>query len=173
MAELALIGARRTRLQAECANGNKGAEAALKLLHDSGRFLSTVSIGITLVGVLVSTVGGDSFVGPLGEEIASVPGLEPYAHPLAIGLVVVTISFLSVVVGELVPKRIALGAPERLAIALARFMTIFAVVAMPAERVLSGASTLVLKLLPLPKASKVPGQRHRDQPDDARGCRGR
>jgi putative hemolysin len=156
MAELALIGARRTRLQAEAANGNKGAEAALKLLHDSGRFLSTVSIGITLIGVLVSTVGGDSFVQPLVEEISLLPWLEPYSHPLAIGLVVVTISFLSVVVGELVPKRIALASPERLAIALSRFMTVFAVIAMPAERVLSAASTLVLKLLPIPKANKVP-----------------
>jgi len=156
MAELALIGARRTRLQAEAANGNKGAEAALKLLHDSGRFLSTVSIGITLIGVLVSTVGGDSFVQPLVEEISLLPWLEPYAHPLALGLVVVTISFLSVVVGELVPKRIALGSPERLAMSLSRFMTVFAVIATPAERVLSAASTLVLKLLPIPKANKVP-----------------
>jgi putative hemolysin len=156
MAELALVGARRTRLQAEAANGNKGAEAALKLLQDSPRFLSTVSIGITLIGVLVSTIGGDSFVEPLSNEINAIPGLEPYARPLAIGAVVVAISFMSLVVGELVPKRIALGSPERIAMVMARFMAAFSVVAMPAERVLSGASSLVLALLPIPKASKTP-----------------
>jgi putative hemolysin len=156
MAELALVAARRTRLQAEAANGNKGAEAALKLLQDSGRFLSTVSIGITLIGVLVSTLGGDSFVEPLAGEIAVMPGLAPYARPLAIVLVVVTISFCSVVIGELVPKRIALGSPERLAMGMSRFMTVFAALALPVERVLSGTSSLVLALLPLPKAAKVP-----------------
>jgi putative hemolysin len=156
MAELALVGARRTRLQAESAAGNKGADAALKLLQDSGRFLSTVSIGITLIGVLVSTIGGDSFVTPLAEEIDLIPGLAPYSHPLAIVLVVMTISFLSVVVGELVPKRIALAAPERIAMALSRFMAGFAVVATPAERVLSAASSLVLKLLPISKEAKAP-----------------
>jgi putative hemolysin len=156
MAELALIGARRTRLQAEAANGNKGAEAALKLLHDSNRFLSTISIGITAIGVLVSTVGGDSFVEPLATEFAMLPTLAPYARPLAIGSVVVAISFLSVVFGELVPKRIALASPERLAMATSRFMTVFARIAMPAERVLSGASTLVLMLLPLAKSGTVP-----------------
>jgi putative hemolysin len=156
MAELALVGARRTRLQAQAAAGNKGAEAALKLLQDSGRFLSTVSIGITLIGVLVSTIGGDSFVTPLADEMDRIPGFEPYSHPLAIGLVVVAISFLSVVVGELVPKRIALAAPERIATALSRFMAAFAVVATPAERVLSAASSLVLRLLPLSKETKAP-----------------
>jgi putative hemolysin len=83
MAELALIAARRTRLQAEAVNGNRGAAAALRLLQDSGRFLSTVSIGISLIGVLVSTLGGDSFVEPLVGEIAMLPVLEPYARPLA------------------------------------------------------------------------------------------
>lgn len=156
MAELALIAARRTRLQAEAVNGNRGAAAALRLLQDSGRFLSTVSIGISLIGVLVSTLGGDSFVEPLVGEIALMPILAPYARPLAVGLVVITISFLSVVIGELVPKRIALGRPEQLAIALARVMTLVAIVAMPLERVLSGITTFVLWLLPVPKADKVP-----------------
>jgi putative hemolysin len=156
MAELALIGARRTRLQAEAANGNKGAQAALRLLHESGRFLSTVSIGISLIGVIVSTVGGDSFVEPLVNQFSRVPAIEPYAHTLAIGVVVVAISFLSVVVGELVPKRIALAHPERLAIALAQFMTVVARIATPAERVLSAASTLVLKLLPISSMGRAP-----------------
>jgi len=152
MAELAVVGARRTRLQAEAADGSKGARAALKLQADSGRFLSTVSIAITLIGVLVSTVGGDSLVGPLYGLFGLVPALAPYAHVLAIGSVVVVISFCTIVLGELVPKRIAVGNPERLATSLARFMTWFAVVVRPIELVLSGASGLVLKLLPVGSA---------------------
>jgi putative hemolysin len=154
MAELALVGARRTRLQAEALDGSKGAQAALALLQDTGRFLSTVSIGITLIGVIVSTVGGASFVDPLAAELDLFPAIAPYGHSIAIGLVVVTISFLTIVLGELVPKRIAIGRPEQLAVALARFMTIFARIATPAERLLSGASTLVLKLLPIQIADK-------------------
>jgi putative hemolysin len=149
MAELAVIGSRRTRLQAEAANGNKGAEAAVKLLGDSGRFLSTVSIWITLIGVIVSTVGGDSFVEPLVAEFTLMPALAPYAHPLALGIVVVAVTFCMVVLGELVPKRLAVGHPERIATALARFMTLVSAVVRPAEWVLSNATELVLKLLPI------------------------
>jgi putative hemolysin len=156
MAELALFGSRRTRLQAEAEAGNAGARAALALLADSGRFLSTVSIGITLIGVIVSTIGGDSFVEPLVQVLSQMPMLAPYAHPLAIGIVVASISFCSVVIGELVPKRIAIGSPERLAMALSRFMTLFAAVAKPVEFVLSGASSLLLRLVPIPSSKASP-----------------
>ncbi len=156
MAELALIGARRARLQTEADRGNKGAEAALALLRDSGRFLSTVSIGISLIAVIVSTIGGDSFVSPLDTAISFVPALQPYAHPLAIAAVVVAITFCTVVLGELVPKRIAVGHPEQLAMLLARFMTAFARIVTPIEWLLSGASTLVLKLLPISGADRAP-----------------
>jgi putative hemolysin len=142
MAELALIGARRARLQSEAARGNKGAQSALKLLEESGRFLSTVSIGISLIAVIVSTVGGDSFVEPVSELLSVVPALVHYSHALAIGAVVVAISFCTVVLGELVPKRIAVGHPEKLAMLLARFMTGFAWLVTPIERLLSGAEAL-------------------------------
>jgi putative hemolysin len=156
MAELALIGARRTRLQAEAAEGNRGAGTALKLKLDSSRFLSTVSIGITLIGVLVSTIGGDSFVGPLVAEFEAVPPLAAYAHPLAIGIVVLSVTFLSVVLGELVPKRIAVSHPERIAATLAPFMTVVAAIVKPAEILLSAASSLVLRLLPVASAAYRP-----------------
>ncbi len=156
MAELALIGSRRTRLQALAADGDKGAQAALRLLNDSGRLLSTVSIGITLIGVLVSTIGGASFVEPLADLLSEIPGFTPYAHPIAIGVVVVAISFCTVVLGELVPKRIAVGHPERISSVLARFIALFATIATPAEWVLSTASDLVLKLLPISAAAQQP-----------------
>lgn len=149
MAELALVGARRTRLQAEAAEGSKGAQIALRLIDDSGRFLSTVSIGITLIGVVVSTIGGDSFVGPLVAMISASEVLAPYAHAIALVGVVAGITFCTVVLGELVPKRVAIANPERLAVLLSRFMTFFAALVRPVEIVLSGATTLVLRLLPV------------------------
>ncbi|GGF34956.1 hypothetical protein GCM10011611_46480 [Aliidongia dinghuensis] len=156
MAELALVGARRTRLQAAANNGNRGAQAALALLSQSGRFLSTVSIGITLIGVSVSTIGGDTFVNPLADVLADIPGIGDYAHPLAVGIIVLSISFLTVVIGELVPKRIAISHPEAISLRLARLMTLVMRVVSPAEWFLSGATNLVLKLVPISKPSSTP-----------------
>ena len=153
MAELALIGARRTRLEAEAGDGRPGARSALRLKQDSGRFISTVSIGVTLIGVLVSTVGGDSFVGPLAEEFEAVPGIGAYAHPLAIVVIVAALTICSVVLGELVPKRIAVAGPERIAMALAPFMTLIAAGVRPVEWLLSGVTTAILKLLPVAAAA--------------------
>ncbi len=156
MAELALVGSRRTRLQASANGGNRGAQAALALLNQSGRFLSTVSIGITLIGVSVSTIGGDSFVIPLTAELERIPVLADYAHPLSVGIIVISIAFLTVVVGELVPKRIAIGNPEAISSFLARLMTIVMNVVAPAEWFLSGATDLILKLVPISKGSSAP-----------------
>lgn len=156
MAELALVGSRKTRLQASANNGNRGAVAALALLNKSGRFLSTVSIGITLIGVSVSTIGGDSFAIPLTAAIGTIPVLGDYSHALAVGLIVIGISFLTIVVGELVPKRIAIAHPEAISTFLARFMTVVTIVVSPAEWFLSGATDLVLKLLPLSTKSSAP-----------------
>jgi putative hemolysin len=148
MAEIALIAARRTWLEAEARGGHRGAQVALKLLDDPGRFLSTVSVAITLIAVSVSTVGGDSFVEPLMVPLSGVDWLAPYAHTVALGIVVVVISFLSLVLGELVPKRIAVAHPETLAKSVAIPIAWFSRFAHPAERVLSFASSLVLALLP-------------------------
>ena len=156
MAELALVGARKTRLQASANNGNRGAVAALALLNKSGRFLSTVSIGITLIGVSVSTIGGDSFAIPLAAAIDRIPALADYSHAIAVGLIVISISFMTIVVGELVPKRIAIAHPEAISTFLARFMTVVTIVVSPAEWFLSGATNLVLKLLPLSTTSSAP-----------------
>jgi putative hemolysin len=156
MAELAVIGARRTKLQAASANGDAGAKAALALLHDSGRFLSTVSIGITVIGIVVATVEGDSFVQPLVDVVVRVPGLQPYAHALSLALIVTANTLLTVVFGELVPKRIAIGRPEAIASKLAGVMTVVSRIVTPAEWLLSGLSSLVLRLLPVPHAAPSP-----------------
>jgi putative hemolysin len=156
MSELALIGARRTKLQAASADGDPGAKAALALLHDSGKFLSTVSIGITAIGIVVATIEGDSFVQPLVDEIRTLPVIGPYAHALSIALVVVANTLLTVVFGELVPKRIAIGQPEIIAAKLAGIMTVVSRIVGPAEWLLSGLSSLVLRLLPIPHAGPAP-----------------
>ena len=156
MAEMALVGARKTKLQAAAANGDRGAKAALALLEDTGRFLSTVSIGIIVISIIVSTIGGDSFVAPLNAQLAAFPWLAPYAHGLSIGIVVVVNAVFALIFAELVPKRIALGRPEAIATRSALVMTVFSRIVLPFERLLSGASNLVLAILPIPSAAAAP-----------------
>ncbi len=156
MAEMALVAARRTKLQAAAANGDHGAKAALALLEDTGKFLSTVSIGIIVISIIVSTVGGDSFVEPVEEELDTVPWLVPWAHGLSVAIVVVVNAVFALIFAELVPKRIALGAPEAIAMRSAMLMTVFSRLVLPLEWLLSAATDLVLKILPIKAAAKAP-----------------
>ncbi|MDB4474747.1 CNNM domain-containing protein, partial [Opitutaceae bacterium] len=111
MAEAALISARKSRLRELADNGDKRAQAALETATDPARFLSTVQVGITLVAVLAGALGGGVLTARLEQIFASIAFIEPFARPLALGLVVVTITLASVVLGELVPKRVALLRP--------------------------------------------------------------
>lgn len=156
MAEMALVGARRTKLQAAAANGDHGAKAALALLEDTGKFLSTVSIGIIVISIIVSTIGGDSFVEPVEEQLDSVPWLVPWAHGLSVTIVVLVNAVFALIFAELVPKRIALGAPEAIAMRSAVLMTVFSRLVLPLEWLLSAATDLVLKILPIKAAAKAP-----------------
>lgn len=147
MAEMAVVSSRRSRIEQMREAGRPGAEAALALLADPTRFLSTVQIGITMVGVLAGAFGGAT----LGDHLAAALeglGLEPAtAATVAISSVVVTITFLSLVIGELVPKRIALTAPEAIALRVAPMMRVLASIGHPAVWVLRHATDLVLRLL--------------------------
>ena len=107
MAELAVISSRRARLQAMADEGNRGARAALGLLDNSGRFLSSVQIGITLVGILAGAYGGANLAEPLGAKLAAIPWLAAHAETIAFALVVAVITYASLVIGELVPKQVA------------------------------------------------------------------
>ena len=156
MAEMALVAARRTKLQAAAANGDHGAKAALALLEDTGKFLSTVSIGIIVISIIVSTIGGDSFVQPVEEELDTVPWLVPWAHGLSVTIVVLVNAVFALIFAELVPKRIALGAPEVIAMRSAMLMTVFSRMVLPLEWLLSAATELVLKILPIRAAAKAP-----------------
>src|SRR5215218_2575573 len=120
MSELAIVSARRGRLLALERRGSVGATAAMALAEDPQRFLPTVQVGITLVGILAGVFGGARIAGPLGEVLAEIPALRGVASELAFALVVIAITYANLIVGELVPKTIALRDPERIAVVVAR-----------------------------------------------------
>lgn len=150
MSELAIVSSRPARLQAMAEGGSSGAAAALHLSKDPGRFLSTVQIGITLIGIIAGAYSGASLGAPTGERIAQL-GLvsDKWAMNIGFGLVIGATTFASLVIGELVPKQFALVAPERIAAIVARPMEWLARIAAPFVWVLDKSSSLIFKLLGL------------------------
>src|SRR5215216_5789614 len=112
MSEIALVSSRKSRLEAEAKQGNVRAKAALELAESPNRFLSTVQVGITLIGILTGIYSGESLTAPIQTFLEGFEFLRPYAHTVSVGLVVVIITYFSVVVGELLPKQIGLANPE-------------------------------------------------------------
>ncbi|HEX5453547.1 MAG TPA: hemolysin family protein [Stellaceae bacterium] len=150
MAEIALVSARRARLQPLAADGNTGAEAALELKSDPSRLLATVQIGITIIAVLSGTFGEATLGAGLQAHLEAQGGaIAQYAHAISMAVVVIGISYFSLILGELAPKRIALAHPERIAASLARFMRGLSVAAAPIEWLLSATTDLILRLLPV------------------------
>ena len=147
MSEMALVSSRKTRLQKLSAERRSGAKAALKLHEEPSRFLSTVQVGITSVGILSGALGEDALTTPLYQQLIQFPFLQPYADVLALVLTVSVITYLSVVVGELVPKRLALLRPEGIALVVARPMNVLAWIASPLVWLLSSSSNLLLRVL--------------------------
>lgn len=148
MSEIAVVSARKARLQQLADEGDAKARAALGLANAPDRFLSTVQIGITLVGILAGAFGGATLSEKLAAQLALVPALAPYSQPLALVVVVAIITYLSLIIGELVPKRIALNNPEGIASAIARPMSLLSKVAAPFVYLLSVSTAVVMKLLP-------------------------
>lgn len=155
MSELALVSARRARLQGMAEQGHRGARAALTLAEDPNRLLSTVQVGITLVGIFAGAFGGATLSEPLRDWLAPLPVVGPWADGLSFALVVVAITYFSLIVGELVPKRIALNHAEAIASRVARPMQTVAAVGAPIVWLLQRSTELVLKLLGI---SAVPAQ---------------
>jgi putative hemolysin len=131
MSETALVSSRKARLKQRAEAGDKGARAALRLAESPNRFLSTVQIGISLVGVLAGAFGGATLARPLADALRTVPALAPYAGPLAFGTVVVAITYLSLIIGELVPKRLALNGAEAVASRVAGPMRLLSAITAP------------------------------------------
>ncbi|CCG08273.1 hemolysin family protein [Pararhodospirillum photometricum] len=150
MSELAILSARRAVLSTQASQGSRGARVALQLADNPGRFLSSVQIGITLVGILAGAYSGATLADKLAVWIiATWPTLAAAADALAIALVVGAITFASLILGELVPKQIALAAPERVAALVARPMVGVARLALPLVWILEASTRLILRLLGL------------------------
>ncbi len=147
MSEIAVVSANRFRLQQRAEEGDRAAARALALAENPDRFLSTVQVGITLVAVVSGAIGGATLTGPVAEAVARVAWLAPYAQPLAYALVVAGITYLSIVVGELVPKRLALADPEGVATGLAGLMHGLSLAARPVVWLLAASTRVVLRLL--------------------------
>ncbi|MFV9504290.1 MAG: hemolysin family protein [Oscillochloridaceae bacterium umkhey_bin13] len=150
--ELAILGAKRSRLEEKADDGDAGAKAALALQDDPNRFLSAVQIGITLIGVLTGAFGGASIATQLTPLFSELPVIGPYAYSVAFGLVVITITYLTLVFGELVPKRIALLRPEGYATTVAAPLSFVALLATPLMSLLAASTQLVLRLIGLGNA---------------------
>lgn len=147
MSELAIVASKRVRLERRAEQGDAGAQTALALSANPGEFLSTVQVGITLVGVIASVYGGATIAEQLALQLESVSWIGDRAEAVALVIVVAGITVLSVILGELVPKRIALGNPERVAAIVARPMLLLSRAASPLVRLLTGSSQLILRLV--------------------------
>jgi putative hemolysin len=156
MAEMAIVSARKPRLQQMADEGSPSALAALRLAEDPGDFLSTVQIGITLIGILTGAFGGAALSGTVAEWLSYIPALQPFAEPLAVALVVLLTTYLSLVVGELVPKRIALNNAERIASWVAGPMRVLSAITRPAVWVLDKSSSGLLRVLGIKRNNEPP-----------------
>jgi putative hemolysin len=147
LSELAVVSARRPRLQQMAVNGQRGAQIALELAASPGQFLSTVQVGITLVGILAGAYSGATVADNVAIWLARVPGLAAYANAIAVGVVVVVITYLSLVIGELVPKRLALRNAEAMAVRVAPGLQLLARITGPVVNVLNASTEWVLRVL--------------------------
>jgi putative hemolysin len=154
MSELAIVSARRPRLKSMEKAGRRGATAALALAADPGRFLSAVQIGITLIGILAGAYSGASLGVPVGQRLAAA-GLDPDLAPrVGFILVIIVVTYLSLVIGELVPKQFALRSPERIAVVMAIPMQWVARLTAPLVWVLDRTSAMIFALLRLKRENE-------------------
>lgn len=152
MAEIAILSAKKSRLQKLANDDNKNAQTALELAQHPNKLLSTVQIGITLIGILAGAYGGSTVAEMLGKELQMFPAIAPYSEALAFVIVVGIITYLSLIIGEIVPKRLALLNPEKIAVNIAQPMSLLARFASPVVAILSISTDFVLRFFPLPKS---------------------
>jgi putative hemolysin len=147
MSEIALISARKNRLENAAKKGNPSAQAALDLANSPNKFLSTVQIGITLIGILTGIFSGDKITSDVKLFIQTFESLKPYADSISVGIVVVILTFFSLVLGELLPKRIGLNHPEAIAKAVALPMKMVSIITAPFIWLLTISTEFLLKIL--------------------------
>lgn len=147
MSEVALISARKTRLETAAKKGNANAKTALELANSPNKFLSTVQIGITLIGILTGIFSGKAITDDVRTYVETFANLKPFADSIAVGIVVVVLTFFSLVLGELVPKRIGLNHPEGIAKSVAVPMKVVSVITAPFIWLLTISTDFLLKVL--------------------------
>ncbi len=147
MSEIALISARKNRLETSAKKGNKNAQIALDLANSPNKFLSTVQIGITLIGILTGIYSGDKITFDVETFVSNFEIVRPYAHSLSVGIVVVILTFFSMVLGELLPKRIGLNHPEAIAKTVAIPMKIISIIMAPFIWMLTHSTEFLLSIL--------------------------
>ena len=148
MSELAIVSSRRPRLRGLAASGSRGAQAALRLAADPAKFLSSAQIGITLVAIVNGAFSGEALAGPVAERLTFWAGIKPeLAHDIGLSIVIVVITYVSLIIGELVPKQFALRSPEAIACAVAPAMELLTKVSAPFAWALDRSSALVFRML--------------------------
>ena len=147
MSEIALISARKNRLESAAKKGNTSARTALDLANSPNKFLSTVQIGITLIGILTGLYSGDKITDDVRLFLDGFIIFQPYSHNLSVGIVVVILTFFSLVLGELLPKRIGLNHPEAIAKAVAVPMKVVSIITAPFIWLLTTTTDFILKVL--------------------------
>ncbi len=156
MSEMAIVSSRKIRLQQRADEGDTGARSALQLLQTPNQFLSTIQIGITMIGILAGAIGGTTIARKLATVLSQIDGLASSSQAIAVGIVVVIITFLSVVIGELAPKRLALSHAERIAAVAAPLMHFLSRMAAPFVRALGFSTEVVLRLFGFRSSSELP-----------------
>jgi putative hemolysin len=156
MSEAAIFAARRSRLQHRANEGDLRAQRALELSRTPNRFLPTVTIGITLVGILSGAIGGAPFADALAAQLDKIPVLIPFSHSLSLTLVVILLTFATMLLGELVPKRVALYNAEKVASGIAGFMSFVAAVLYPVVWLLGKSTDMMLHLLRVKHTDEPP-----------------
>ena len=156
MSEMAIVSARKARLQKLANEGNAKARAALELANSPDRFLSTVQIGITLVGILAGAFGGATIAEQIALSVGIIPALAPYGEAIGLGIVVLCITYLSLVFGELIPKRFALNRPEQIASLVAQPMNLLSKLAAPFVGLLSFSSNIIFRIFGVKASNEAP-----------------
>jgi putative hemolysin len=151
LSEIALVSSKRARLEQSRREGSKGAKTALQLLNDSENFLSAIQVGITLISIVTGVYGGMNIADDVSPFFEKYVFTEPYAHEIALFLTIVIITYVSIVIGELVPKTIALGNPEKIAIRVAPIIFYFSGAFFPFVKLLSLSTNFVVKLTGIKK----------------------
>lgn len=156
MAEIAIVSAKKSRLEPMARSGSKAAQTALALIESPSNFLSTIQVGITLIGVLAGALSGATLAAYVTPILARVEWLAPYSEPLSLGLMVALVTYLSLIIGELVPKRLALNSPERISMQVARPMQLLATLGAPVVYLLTLSTDAVLRLLGMKTLDEPP-----------------